>query len=328
MIVSCPACATKYRLKPESLGTEGRKVRCQKCGEVWLQKGKETLEAKPAELVSAGESPEPPAPQAASAAAKSEASPQAPAAAAVKSADKPKPQVTEKAPDERPRDAKPQGKSVPEAADQARRVPAAGGGKAAKSGGSSILSAVGSGARGRLGRLREQSSDSAGGRAVAEQRKAKAKAEQAREAPHIGSIGWIVFVVFAVAIVALLWAGRARIVEALPSSGRLYALVGLEVGVPGEGFALQNVRSIRRVVDGKPVLSIVGIIANTSNEGRDIPPLRGSLMDEDGQLLHSWTFEADDEHLDAGERTTFSTDTNNPPPEAVDFAVAFTAARD
>jgi predicted Zn finger-like uncharacterized protein len=37
MILSCPACATRYVVDPSSLGAEGRRVRCAKCAETWYQ---------------------------------------------------------------------------------------------------------------------------------------------------------------------------------------------------------------------------------------------------------------------------------------------------
>lgn len=37
MIVSCPTCSTRYTLSDESLGTDGRKVRCARCGHTWWQ---------------------------------------------------------------------------------------------------------------------------------------------------------------------------------------------------------------------------------------------------------------------------------------------------
>jgi predicted Zn finger-like uncharacterized protein len=37
MILTCPACATRYSADPASLGPYGRKVRCAKCNETWTQ---------------------------------------------------------------------------------------------------------------------------------------------------------------------------------------------------------------------------------------------------------------------------------------------------
>lgn len=37
MIITCPACSTRYSMDPTSLGPEGRRVRCAKCKNVWQQ---------------------------------------------------------------------------------------------------------------------------------------------------------------------------------------------------------------------------------------------------------------------------------------------------
>ncbi len=37
MILTCPACATKYAIADSALGAEGRKVKCVSCGHKWFQ---------------------------------------------------------------------------------------------------------------------------------------------------------------------------------------------------------------------------------------------------------------------------------------------------
>lgn len=37
MIISCPACATRYNIDPKALGEKGRKVRCSNCAHQWIQ---------------------------------------------------------------------------------------------------------------------------------------------------------------------------------------------------------------------------------------------------------------------------------------------------
>ncbi len=36
MIITCPACHTRFRIPPASLGASGRNVRCSSCGERWF----------------------------------------------------------------------------------------------------------------------------------------------------------------------------------------------------------------------------------------------------------------------------------------------------
>lgn len=38
MIINCPKCDSRYAIDASAVGGEGRKVRCTKCGHVWLQK--------------------------------------------------------------------------------------------------------------------------------------------------------------------------------------------------------------------------------------------------------------------------------------------------
>lgn len=37
MILTCPACSTRYRTDPDNFRPEGRRVRCSACGDVWFQ---------------------------------------------------------------------------------------------------------------------------------------------------------------------------------------------------------------------------------------------------------------------------------------------------
>jgi predicted Zn finger-like uncharacterized protein len=37
MILTCPACSTRYMVEPPDLGRSGRRVRCAKCGHSWTQ---------------------------------------------------------------------------------------------------------------------------------------------------------------------------------------------------------------------------------------------------------------------------------------------------
>lgn len=59
MILTCPACATSYFIADDAIGPNGRKVRCQSCGEVWRATNDEPLELSVAPEPKAVETPEP-----------------------------------------------------------------------------------------------------------------------------------------------------------------------------------------------------------------------------------------------------------------------------
>lgn len=48
MIISCPACATRYAVPDSAIGVDGRTVRCAKCRHSWFQEG-QPLELEPAQ---------------------------------------------------------------------------------------------------------------------------------------------------------------------------------------------------------------------------------------------------------------------------------------
>ena len=48
MILTCPACATQYRLKDDAIPPEGRQVRCAACKHKWHEDGASAVAAEPA----------------------------------------------------------------------------------------------------------------------------------------------------------------------------------------------------------------------------------------------------------------------------------------
>lgn len=73
MILACPNCSAKFRIKPEALGTGGRKVKCAKCGHQWhatpdmLETGGESAAAaRPQASAPQQQAPAPRQPEAAS----------------------------------------------------------------------------------------------------------------------------------------------------------------------------------------------------------------------------------------------------------------------
>ena len=105
---------------------------------------------------------------------------------------------------------------------------------------------------------------------------------------------------------------------------RLYDLLGLEEETFELGLELRDLKSVRRLVDGKRVVVVEGLVVNLSKENRQVPSLRASVTDADGVELDSWTFQAASASLPPGGTTRFETVAKNPPREGnlgIDFVI-------
>ncbi len=63
MIITCPTCETRYTLADSSVGPQGRRVRCAKCGHIWWQEAPEEEPDPPEDTVTEVHTARPAAPE-------------------------------------------------------------------------------------------------------------------------------------------------------------------------------------------------------------------------------------------------------------------------
>ena len=108
---------------------------------------------------------------------------------------------------------------------------------------------------------------------------------------------------------ALAWSERERIVAAFPEAAGFYQLLGVEVNPARASLSLQDVTLLRARVESENLLIVEGWVANSGRGPVQLPPLEARLLDRDGRPLHRWSFVPEQEVLNAGERSSFRTQT-------------------
>lgn len=137
------------------------------------------------------------------------------------------------------------------------------------------------------------------------------------------AIGWLLLLLFVVAVVAGGWLEREQIVARFPQLADVYALVGAPVPSRGPTLQLSEVTTASAEVDGDTVITVRGVVSNTSDRKQTLPPLHAEITNASGSVLLEWTFAAPHGELDAGGSTTFETEARNPPAGAQNVSITF-----
>jgi hypothetical protein len=128
---------------------------------------------------------------------------------------------------------------------------------------------------------------------------------------------------FLIAMVAGLYFGRGQIVAFLPMAESLYGMVGLSGEILGAGLKIKNVRSERETKDDNEILIIRGLVANISDQVRDIPMILVTLFDESGAELQSVIVAPRKKQVPPNDQVSFKARIFNPPPPARNIDVTF-----
>mgnify|MGYP005751668221 FL=1 len=159
---------------------------------------------------------------------------------------------------------------------------------------------------------------------------AAAVAEETAPPPESGEegggagvvLGWVLLLALTAAVVAGAYVFRDRIVEAVPQTERIYALVGLSPNPTG--LELLSPYFERSMKNGEPVLTVFGEVVNVSTRTVSVPPIRVSLRDAANAEVFAWTKTLDQPELVPGATASFATSIANPPLEAVDVRIEIT----
>lgn len=135
---------------------------------------------------------------------------------------------------------------------------------------------------------------------------------------------WAAAALFVIAALAGLALARNAIVTSWPGTVSIYDAVALPIQAPqAQGLRIVDVQS-ERVKDGDRIILLVrGVVENTTEKGRRLPPLRAVLADEAGAALHQWPVAALTRVLDGGQSTAFESWLEDPPEGAAEVSVDF-----
>jgi predicted Zn finger-like uncharacterized protein len=159
------------------------------------------------------------------------------------------------------------------------------------------------------------------GPAAAARMRPVAAAENVQNRGSVSLVGWLA-AVLVVLIAASAVIGRNEIVAGFPASASIYQKLGLPVALD-LGLQFEEITSTRLEEGGIAVLVVEGAIVNATSHDRAVPPIRITLLDSGGRQLQEELFQAKEQHLEPGAKTSFSGRVVNPADRARNFSVTF-----
>lgn len=337
MKITCPDCATAYRVTPAALGPEGRDVKCARCGTRWHAIPTPDTASIETELPEREEVADSEAVR-----ARVPAMAEAGEAAGTDPADEWEDALSEAAGDDSEPDAdetdtaeEDEGKDVFSSMLDADEASADDGDgfadeDAASPGGSSLPVATDAAASAEADAAKTIDIESLARKPKIHikprssepilRRVLSAAGQQVRRVRPRRVVGMMMFA-GAIALCALAVTFRTPIVARMPDLAGLFQLAGLHVNLRGLEF--RDLRTFREIEDGSIVLVIEGTIANVERQPMPVPAIRLALRSEDAQEIYAWTMEPRLRRLDVGGTTRFRTRLSAPPDLAADIQVRF-----
>jgi predicted Zn finger-like uncharacterized protein len=119
---------------------------------------------------------------------------------------------------------------------------------------------------------------------------------------------------------------RSEVVRLFPQTASFYAMIGMPVNL--RGLAFDGVTTAKEQHEGVPVLVVEGTIVNVARKPVEVPRLKFSVRSDTGNEIYSWTMVPPRTVLPSGETLAFRSRLASPPPEGRDVLVRFFARRD
>jgi predicted Zn finger-like uncharacterized protein len=332
MQIHCPKCQTSYDIRADSLGPEGRKVRCIRCESVWFVEPPQALIAAPAPpaMSPPAMSGTPSGPPEAGGFQSEPAGQMNTDRAAI-----PEPDAGASRPDAKAGDMTAAGTPSPgdpdpgpQDLDEAARAASQTGGQIGGQDTVEIADAPS------IIPPQEQdppltaAEDDAPGRRKRDigtfiSRRAQKMLERKHKRPFPAQAALVVALVVTLAALVV-W--RKDVVRFAPQTASLYAFAGMPVNI--RGLTFENVKTLRETQDGVSVLLVEGQIVSVAAQAAEVPRLRFSVRNAKGQEVYSWTALAGRSILAPGDSMDFRSRLAAPPADAADVVVRFFNRRD
>ena len=294
MLITCPSCATAYRIELPSLGAGGRLVRCARCRTMWLATAESAVPA-PHDLAHNLDA------RAASQDASRPQADEAPDAAVDFGLGA---WSTQEATD-----------GEPPSGDGASDVPIADAPPLVPS--QDATSFAGH---------RQSATPVGDDIETIAARRAQAAPRSNRLQLKLSRPGLPVLILMLVAMLAALVNWRSAVVRLLPQTASLFAAVGLSVNLRGLSF--ENLKTTQEFHDGMAVLVVEGTIVNSTKNAVEVPRLRFALRNSLGQEVYAWTALPARSILPPDESLAFRTRLASPPSDGRDVVVRFFTRHD
>jgi predicted Zn finger-like uncharacterized protein len=144
---------------------------------------------------------------------------------------------------------------------------------------------------------------------------------RARAEGRSSAMVWAGAAALAAALIAGAIVFREQVVRLWPASSAAYA--GLGLAVDGGGLVIEQVRAEPTFVDGRPALSVTGVIRNLRDEALDVPPVRVTLLNRAGKPVAAKIARPADLRAPAHALRRFTIAVVDPPSTARDLEVRF-----